>query len=368
MEVKKRFVAIKFENIGIKYIKLNKHIKNKKFIFCCDLLLLQEYEEFEKKIKEDYWYMDNCLMIMEVIAKNNVEHFKYILRYIIITNLEQLLCYCCENGKFNIVEYLIVNNKNFNSYQQYCNFSANSGLYLIKKYYDVIKLNKDMFIRIAAGGTLEDVKWMRGYRKINKYNKQNIKVVQWKLDPTAQVCKWDSSTCMVAAISNNFDKVKWMKGYRKNNNGIWKLDRSVKKCPWNEITFLMAVATISIKNLEQLRKHNRSLSKLATTSSNTVIGFDLMRWMRGYRKINNSWVFCQNAPICPWDKKSLELTVSYGSLDPIKWLLGYRQNNKYIWKFDPSATICPYYYPTIIKIANDNNDPEIGEWLKKNLK
>lgn len=101
----KQNIEIQFDT-GFKYIISTEDKTNKNFYFCCDLLKLKEYKEFEKKIKNEYWSLDNCLMVRETINSDDLDLFKYILKYINITNMGNIICYCRINNKINIYEYL----------------------------------------------------------------------------------------------------------------------------------------------------------------------------------------------------------------------------------------------------------------------
>ena len=104
---------------GYMHRKDNKNIRNKLYVFCCDLLLLASeaseidkqncYNEFEKRLKKEYWTMDNWSLVIEVVNTNNVEHFKYMLKFIEFRNDEELrsiIYYCYCNKLLNIVDYI----------------------------------------------------------------------------------------------------------------------------------------------------------------------------------------------------------------------------------------------------------------------
>ena len=281
-EIKKQIINIYFEENN--HWNWNNEIKNKNFMFCCDILLLKEYEEFEKIIKKEYWELDDSIIVIDTINTNDVEHFKYILEYIEIENIEEVLLYCCKNKKWNIVEYLINNNPDMTNYQKYCEVWY-SGIYLIKKYLNVIKLNTIIFENILDNGSFNDVKWLRGYRK-----DKNI----WKLDPAAPVCPWNKNVFMHAAKAGNFKIMKWMRGYR---NG--QFDPNAPVCPWDDWTFCRTAGNGTLEIMKWLLENNCPLSELVLMGAMVSKKLGNIKWLRGYR----NGQFDPNAPICPWGGK-----------------------------------------------------------------
>ena len=140
MEEKKVEVNIIFKEKV--YIKINDNIKNLNFVKCCDLLILKEYEEFEKLIKKEYYTMDNCIMIIDVINSNDVDHFKYILKFIHFKNLHNILLYCFVKNHNNLIDYIMKNNPQFNSYVKYIELSINNTKYYFNKYINKIKFGE----------------------------------------------------------------------------------------------------------------------------------------------------------------------------------------------------------------------------------
>ena len=348
-ESKLQLIEIQFECNN--YKKVNTNMRNKDFMFCCDLLKLKEYKEFEKLVKDKYFIMDNSIMVIETIDSDNVEHFKYILDYIEIKNLEQVLKYCCRFGKFNIVDYLIDNNKDFNNYQRYCELSASKGLYLIKKYYDVIAFTSTLMLYRWHG--LDELRWLRGYRKTN-----NI----WKLDPNAKICKWDPVLFGFILGVNKLDAIKWMRGYRKTNN-IWKLDPKVEVCPWNTQSFNLMLCRTNLdiirwvrgyRKLNNVWKFNRKVEVCPWKSISMNIDFNILKWLRGYREINNVWKLDLTARVCPWNKMTIGYLSKSKNLDKIKWVRGYRNINN-VWKLDPHVSICPWSEEVLTWITDIGN-------------
>ena len=346
-EIKKQTINIYFKKNN--YFNYYSEIKNKNFMFCCDILLLKDYNEFTKLIKDEYWKLDNSIMVIDTININNVEHFKYILEYIEIKNIEDVLLYCCKNKKWNIVEYLINNNPDMTNYQKYCNISAFSGLYLIKKYLNVIKLNTTIFGNIIIGGSLDNVKWLRGYRKDKKDN--NI----WKLDSNAPVCQWNKRTFYHAAKAGNFEIMKWMRGYR---NG--QLDPNASVCPWDDWTFCKTVENGNLEIMEWLLENNCPLTEQVLMWATDYSTLYIIKWLRGYR----NGQLDPNAPLCPWGKNIPSYAAAYNNPDALKWVRGYRKNNN-IWKLDPNAPVCPWDESTFGR-ALVKCGFETFEWLKDN--
>lgn len=91
MELKQNEITIEFLDLFEKifpekyiYKSVYTNIKNLNFVKCGDMLKLEEYGEFEKQFKYDYFSMDNCVLVIDTIKSNNAEHFKYLLNYITI--------------------------------------------------------------------------------------------------------------------------------------------------------------------------------------------------------------------------------------------------------------------------------------------
>lgn len=138
-------IHLKFDD-KYKYKKTYNNVKNKDFVKCCDLLLLKEYDQFEKLIKREYWSMDNYIMFMDTINTDDIEHYNYISQYIRIDrkipsimnknydpnawlwNLQSdevyilqkynIFMHCCNNNLKNLANYMFKNyiyNSNDNS-------------------------------------------------------------------------------------------------------------------------------------------------------------------------------------------------------------------------------------------------------------
>lgn len=167
------------------YISINNNIKNKDFVFCCDLLKLKEYDEFEKKLKTKYWKYDNYLLIIETIDSNDLDHFKYILKFVEISDYENLLIYCLCNDLFNISDYImtILHIKDYNKYLQYA--TKNGSMYYIKKYINYIDVNKMNIHRarhcinytnISKNNSIKEFEWL--FQKGLKINNELMYDVQ----------------------------------------------------------------------------------------------------------------------------------------------------------------------------------------------
>ena len=201
-------VPIKFN-----HIKKYNNVKNKKFVFCCDMLILslespkqKKYEEFEKLIKNEYFSMDNCIMIIDVINTNNVEHFKYILQYIKFKTNKQLeiLCYYCSQRRlFNIVEY--INNyllDDLNMYYCVVISMLSGSMYLYKKYKHLIKDTENAILTYASSyGDLSIMKFLvEDGCKSNCYilpystMSKDLSIVKWVIgnlyDPDTKMINW----------------------------------------------------------------------------------------------------------------------------------------------------------------------------------
>lgn len=151
--------------INGKYIIKNNNGKNKDFMFCCDLLKLKEYDEFEKKIKNIFWNMDNCYIIMDCIKDNNTKHFKYISKFINIANPEQLLIYCCKNNYINIV-YILIDTYDLKHIQLYVEQSMLGGsIKMFNKYLDMMKLSKELFNNTIISGNIDNLKILEKLHK-----------------------------------------------------------------------------------------------------------------------------------------------------------------------------------------------------------
>ena len=75
------------------------------------------FREFHNQWEE----VDNKLVIIETIDSNDLDHFKYILKFVEISDYENLLIYCLCNDLFNISDYImtILHIKDYNKYLQY---------------------------------------------------------------------------------------------------------------------------------------------------------------------------------------------------------------------------------------------------------
>ena len=269
------------------------NITNKNFVWCCDLLILKNYKEFEKILKREYLSMDNGIIVIDVVNSNDVEHFKYILDYVEIYDIERVLFYCLPKGLFNIVDYILNNNPEFDKYEKYIDesFMSNS----LEFYNKYIKKCEDFnyghhFRAIAKTGNINFVK-----KFINTYKyfepevlyeatkNGNIEVIKYlvenkdKLGPQEYVLYG-------AVLNGNIENIKYLlqKGYMfnedidgtesefdeaiyKNNFEIldWLLE---KGCKFGPETFSAAAVEGNLKIMKWLLKHgckfnNRTFNK-----------------------------------------------------------------------------------------------------------
>ena len=173
------------------HIKKYDYVKEKDFVFCCDLLNLKEYDEFEKKLKDKYWNYDNGIMVMDVIKQNNVKHFEYILQYITITAayFEDIIIYCGENKLFSLI-YYILDNKLVNSKYHYEIAASSSisvgSLDVIKKYSHMLKHFPQRVSNMSVlNGDIKNIQYLKkiGYRFNNTLNyiiaSNNVENINW---------------------------------------------------------------------------------------------------------------------------------------------------------------------------------------------
>ena len=149
-----------------KYVIEQNYLRDKDFMFCCDLLKLKEYEEFEKKIKPEYYVNDNFLLVMETINTNDVEHFKYIEKYIELKYINDITLYCYLNNLNNIADYLLLQCKNFD-YENCAFLSEGRGyIYFTIKYHKYLDFNDYKYMsKVIKYGSLKEIQFI-----YNKYN------------------------------------------------------------------------------------------------------------------------------------------------------------------------------------------------------
>lgn len=211
--------------------KVYDNIKNLNFVKCCDMLKLlsgsdkidqsNDCKEFEKLLKKEYWTMDNCIMVMDVINTNSVELFKYILQYIKfnVEGLDSILIYCCCHRLFNIYDYYsryVLNNINDIPYVV---FSILGGSLKLFNKCNIKKLNLPEIINAAClNGNLDNIKYLLGHGCVlatdsfkNAVKSENIKSMEWLLKNGGILT---GQEYIEAIILNNFEVIKWL----YNNN------------------------------------------------------------------------------------------------------------------------------------------------------
>lgn len=147
------------------YVVVQNYLKDKDFVFCCDLLKLKEYEEFKKRIKNKYYVYDNFSLVMETINANDAEHFKYIETYIKLEYINDITLYCYMNNLNNIADYLLLQCKNFD-YENCAYLSGLNGyIYFIIKYNNHLNFNKydvnNKMPWVMQYGTLKEIQFMQ---------------------------------------------------------------------------------------------------------------------------------------------------------------------------------------------------------------
>ena len=186
------------------YVESSENSKNLNFMKCCDMLKLKDYKMFHILLKKEYWEMDNSVMIVDTIKSDDVEHFKYILQYIGLLNIKQVLNYSCLINSENIALYILKNNYHLWEGPQQTNghyiwFYLLCDPYLptsklFKKYgkYAKEKNEYGAMQYVAEHNNLESIKWLysRGYPTskgifyIAMENK-NIEIIDWIIDNKA---------------------------------------------------------------------------------------------------------------------------------------------------------------------------------------
>ena len=293
----------RFETLACtcKYKKVNNNIRNKDFIFCCELLLLKEYKEFEKLIKNKYWTMDNGLLIIEAINLNNVDHFKYILDYIKIKNLEQVLFYCCSYGKHNIAIYLIDNNINFNNYEYYCQISTYSyKIDILQKYFHYIPKDKlknvniyelipfgkyDDFKTILRLGYLINVRCIYISISLKKINFLLLLLNYCKINKIENNIIYDTINNIIIIFGfpkyiGNFDIIKILRGYRQKKNKIWELDPNALICKWDDKIFNIFIIDENIDNLKWLIKNKCPFNTMSYILAARINNIEILKILK----------------------------------------------------------------------------------------
>ena len=299
MELKQNEVTIEFLDLFKKtfpekyiYKSVYTNIKNLDFVKCCDMLKLEEYGEFEKQFKYAYFSMDNCVIIIDTIKSNDVEHFKYILNYITIKNLEDVLCYCCKNNYDNIVEYILYNNINFNNYQKYIELSLLGGsLKLVKKYKDKIILSKDMFTNAIFAN----------YKDCLTYLQENK-------------CKHHKNVFTTAILNQKINSIEWLigSGFKCNTKNINALIYSNNEEIFEIFGSILEANDLIIPlcnygNLNTFKYiHKRKALKIKTSIIHKIQDINIVKWL-----LENNLVIYESFEMKDINLEYLELILQY---------------------------------------------------------
>lgn len=313
---KKLLVNIQFKNKV--YIKNYDNINNKNFVWCCDLLILKNYEEFEKVLKKEYWNMDNSIMVIDTINSDNVDHFKYILQYIEIYDMEKVLLYCLFKGLFNISNYILSNNPKFNDYENYIEISIRTGsLKFYKMHRKKCKdLNYSILVcTIAKAGNL---KYLKRFIKKCKYltpytlggavRYGNINILNYLVNNHKDLLENQIGVLFCAVIYGDKKNIEYIlsMGYKFNENiganyidiAIYKNNFKIldwllnKGCGFGLKTFSKAAGCGNLKIMKWLLKHKCKLYDDTLNSAITYGNLNNIKWL-----ISNGCYIQKNALI-----------------------------------------------------------------------
>ena len=281
------------------------NITNKNFVWCCDLLILKNYKEFEKILKREYLSMDNGIIVIDVVNSNDVEHFKYILDYVEIYDIERVLFYCLPKGLFNIVDYILNNNPEFDKYEKYINVSLKSNS--LEFYNKYIKKCKDFnydqfFLSVVKTGNIKFVKKFIG--KFNHiaalvlYNATihgNIELIKYLVDNKDKLGR-QNYVIYGAVINGNIKNIEYLlqKGYTFN------IDNT-------DSEFNPAILTNNYEILDWLLKNG---CKFGASTFNISTS-------KGNIKIMN-WVLTHGGN---FDDMTFNEAIQYGNIKNLDWLV-----------------------------------------------
>lgn len=210
--------------LGIKrveYVKRIKHIRNKEFMFCCDLLKLKEYEEFDGKVKKEYWTYDNCYMVMDALKMNDINHIKFIMKYIktdlIYYNSSVICCtlldYCIKNCSFDVTRYLV---EQYNlKYTYNINIMSNIVVQYSDQLFKVKKLSIDNINNIPSlyyyAALNNDLDFMKKLFRLN-YRHTDLILLGAAISGNLEIIKW-----VYANGFENRSPINMKKGYIDRN-------------------------------------------------------------------------------------------------------------------------------------------------------
>ena len=348
--------GIRFDHIPQYY-----NIKNKEFVFCCDLLImmsdsnkadrLDSYKEFKKLMKPKYWTMDNCIMIIDVANTNNVELFKYILQYIKFKNDYQInaICfYCCQRGLFDIVEYVRDNlideldlfycavysmlSNSMEFYNKYKNIIIkNKYQFVYENYHNPVEWS-DMHLILYAclNGNLSNVKLLAQdgfmiHRNSMEYaaTSGNLELMKWLLENGCKIY-YTEFLQTLKLKKNRFRNLKWL------CENSYQINDEVRE-------YIVEVGTIEIfkyflkKFPDKFKpteyEYDCFANWYARAASTGNIGMLRYLWGKKYRFEKTS------------DKTVLESALNSNDTKTIKWVL-----TNYPCKYEKISTgnICKY--------------------------
>ena len=289
--------------VTIKFNISNDAILDKDFIFCCDLLNLKEYEEFDRRVKKEYFTLYNSYLIIDIIKSNIVESFKHILKYIKIKNMEEILLYCCGTTNNNITDYILKYNADLSDYKKYIDVNVRSGsIYLLKKFN--IELDNNWLVLLSIKGKLSDIKWLS--KKIELSSEMfktaiinnNTEVVDWLQNEDCKLLDYDVD---IIYETGNIISREWIK---KNN---YKYNNTFSK------------AILVITDLEKIKfiydNHNFELTEYCFDHACLRGNIKIIQWLH---KLN-----------CPFSENSvIGVTMNSNKQENFDWLV----KNNYISK------------------------------------
>ena len=308
------------------------NITNKNFVWCCDLLILKNYKEFEKVLKREYLSMDNGTMIIDVVNSNDVEHLKYILDYVEIYDIERVLFYCLPKGFFNIVDYILNNNPEFDKYGKYIDksFMSNS-LEFYNKYIKKCKyFSYDRhFLNIVGTGNIKFVKkFISKLKYINNPNyidnnilfiavtNGNIEIIKYLISKNMTVCQYN--VLYGAVLNGNIQNIEYLllEGYKFHND-----------INNNRSEFGAAIYKDNFEILDWLLEKGCTFGPNTFDEAAEQGNLKIMKWLLQHE--------------CKFGGRTFYNAIEYGNIKILEWLVyngceiikdGQKYNTSYNWK------------------------------------
>ena len=328
----------KFQNIEkfLGFVDGSSELKNHDFILCCDSLKVKDYKCFKKILQSAFFKMDNCRIIRESLVLNDAEHFKYILNYVNIINMNDVLTNCLLEGYNNIVNYILNNYKEFQDHERYLTDSVYYSLDLVKQYLSnpdrkltiQSPFMKNIIYQVIHLKRMDDIKWLfnkgipinnNDYLCILKL--KNIELLQWLDNKGLDITNF-KNLYNFAAQEKLIMTIKWLfnKGIHINSN-----------------TYL---CILKLKNIELLQwLDNKGLD---ITNFKNLYNFAIqeklimtIKWLfnKGIPINNNIYLYIStlnNIGLLRWlDEKKLDITnfknlyypaIQKKLIETIKWL------------------------------------------------